>query len=515
VLRRLDESGQALQEERTIVDNISRRGARVMTSMNQTAVGALVELEEVGGDFRVRATVRARHTGGDHIPRLGLRFENASAPDRLVQTDDMREATRTTRIPNVPAAAAAAASAASVSSARPAADEPGVEKRSATRLESPLEVRLKRLGAGGAVIGEERTMAENIGRGGARVMTTMGELRAGDTVIFEEVGGHFQTRAAIQNVYAGADRVRRLNLQFVETLAPDHLVPPDDLRAGPAAVATTLPAASQPEQPSGDLRRQEVLEAYDFAASGTHFEVLGLPRACTAAQVKEAHARLAQRYHPDSGLGAKATDLRAEIIAIFIRLGEAHQVLSDPERRAAYETRLGPSTEATFPIAGPAPSFPSKGSHPSEATTVTSGEAVPDGQPSTARTGVDTGRTRIARAERTLASARKLIHEEKYWDAIQAIGVALRDAGSPTMKRRLQVLLTQATMRNPNWHKRAEAILMEVLAGDPSNVEAHFELARLYQASGLEARARRAFLRVLELDPAHKGAADATQAEAP
>ena len=236
VLRRLDASGQVLQEERTIVDNISRKGARVMTSMSQVAMGALVELEEVGGNFRVRATVRSSHTGGDHIPRLGLRFEAGSAPDRLVQTDDAREATRSMRLPDVSNSSAAAELAAPVPSARAASDEPRAEKRTATRIESPLEVWLKRLGADGAVIGEERTIAENIGRGGARVMTAMSELGVGETVLFEEVGGDFQARAAIRHAYVGPDRIRRLNLQFLSTSAPDRMVP-------------TAPPSSQPKRP--------------------------------------------------------------------------------------------------------------------------------------------------------------------------------------------------------------------------------------------------------------------------
>ena len=66
------------------------------------------DLAQVGGDFRVRATVRASHTGGDHIPRLSLRFEDGSAPDRLVQTDDAREATHTMRNATVSNSSAAA-----------------------------------------------------------------------------------------------------------------------------------------------------------------------------------------------------------------------------------------------------------------------------------------------------------------------------------------------------------------------------------------------------------------------
>ena len=106
------------------------------------------------------------------------------------------------------------------------------------------------------------------------------------------------------------------------------------------------------------------------------------------------------------------------------------------------------------------------------------------------------------------------MREKKYSDAIQTIEPAIRDTGSPVTRRSLQILLAQATAKNPKWRKRAEAILQEVLEDDPSSVEARYELAKLYQANGLESQAQREFRRVLELDPAHKGAA-AAQTETP
>jgi hypothetical protein len=70
---------------------------------------------------------------------------------------------------------------------------------------------------------EEQTIAENIGRGGAQVMTSLPVVK-GDAVRLEEVDGDFQVRAEIRNIYIGSDHIPRLNLRFVDAAAPDRLL---------------------------------------------------------------------------------------------------------------------------------------------------------------------------------------------------------------------------------------------------------------------------------------------------
>jgi predicted Ser/Thr protein kinase len=105
----------------------------------------------------------------------------------------------------------------------PAVTPTPADRRRATRLEIPVTFRLIRVGTQGIVLGDELTIAENIGRGGARVMTTMAALTPGDIVHLEEVDGKFKTRAEVRGVYVGKDNVRRLNLSF-DQKTPDYLV---------------------------------------------------------------------------------------------------------------------------------------------------------------------------------------------------------------------------------------------------------------------------------------------------
>ena len=61
-----------------------------------------------------------------------------------------------------------------------------------------------------------------------------------------------------------------------------------------------------------------------------YYEVLGVPRDATAGDLKKALRKLARKYHPDV---SKEKDAEARMKDV----NEAYAVLSDPERRAAYD----------------------------------------------------------------------------------------------------------------------------------------------------------------------------------
>ena len=96
------------------------------------------------------------------------------------------------------------------------------ERRVHSRLDIHVNIRLTRLQAEAGARYEEITIAENIGRGGARVLTSLPVVK-GELVLLQEVGGPFESRAEVRNVFIGADRIPRLNLRFLDRQAPDHL----------------------------------------------------------------------------------------------------------------------------------------------------------------------------------------------------------------------------------------------------------------------------------------------------
>jgi molecular chaperone DnaJ len=62
-----------------------------------------------------------------------------------------------------------------------------------------------------------------------------------------------------------------------------------------------------------------------------YYEVLGLDRAATQEQIKTAYRQLAMQWHPDRNKAADAADR-------FKEIAEAYAVLSDPNKRQAYDS---------------------------------------------------------------------------------------------------------------------------------------------------------------------------------
>lgn len=65
-----------------------------------------------------------------------------------------------------------------------------------------------------------------------------------------------------------------------------------------------------------------------------YYATLGLDRRCTLEQIRNAYRLLAKRHHPDLNAGS------AESAARTRELNEAHETLSDPARRRAYDREL-------------------------------------------------------------------------------------------------------------------------------------------------------------------------------
>jgi len=69
-----------------------------------------------------------------------------------------------------------------------------------------------------------------------------------------------------------------------------------------------------------------------------YYKIMGLKRDASPADIKRAYRKLARKYHPDVSKDPDAEDK-------FKEMGEAHEVLKDPEKRAAYD-RLDPNLES-------------------------------------------------------------------------------------------------------------------------------------------------------------------------
>ena len=85
------------------------------------------------------------------------------------------------------------------------------------------------------------------------------------------------------------------------------------------------------------------------AAKRDYYDILEVARDATDADIKRAFRQLALRHHPDKNPDDRAAEER------FKEANEAYAVLSDPDKRAAYD-RFGHSAFGA-PGAGPAAGF--------------------------------------------------------------------------------------------------------------------------------------------------------------
>jgi curved DNA-binding protein CbpA len=327
-----------------------------------------------------------------------------------------------------------------------------------------------------------------------------------DGYVLSRIDGTLSAREVMQLIPLPSEEVQRSLFGLLSTGVVEYLMdlpakpappqPPVAPRkrvrrpAAPAVAAAGAPAvgappsfATDPDEtdrmtqavaPSPvDTLRSEIIEAYEGLKTRTHYEVLGIARDATEAQVKEAYFRMAKRFHPDVHHDEALHDLRDKLEAIFIQLGEAYEVLRNPRIRASYERQLGPMPGAH--AADPATPAPAAGEDPEE----------------------------LARlAEASIRRAARSVAEERYWEAIQLLETTVPRVEGP-IKQAGRILLARAYSKNPNWVKQGEELLQTVIREDPQNVDAHFHLAAIYRAGGLKSRAQAMLRRVVEMEPEH------------
>ena len=223
--------------------------------------------------------------------------------------------------------------------------------------------------------------------------------------------------------------------------------------------------------------------------------MLGVDRSATDADIRGAYLRLARILHPDAVVDPSLADLRKQREAFFIRLSQAYETLRSPASRARYEQAFdAPAFARRRPSPPPAPTVAA--APESEPRTPTPPPPAPAPAPDAAPPG--TGR--LPDPSHEVWVAEQHFKAEKYWDAIQQLEPLIPQVEGAT-RIRAQMLLAQAYLKNPMWRKQAEAVLLTLVSEAPKHCPAHLLLAEIYRGSGLMARARASYRRVLTIQP--------------
>jgi hypothetical protein len=103
--------------------------------------------------------------------------------------------------------------------------------------------------------------------------------------------------------------------------------------------------ASLSESPSGIQLAEEQIkridEFYGALDKLDAFQLLEAPRGADDKAIKRAYFRLSKEFHPDRFYGKELGAYRLKVSKIFLAIKDAFELLTDKDRRAAYEESAG------------------------------------------------------------------------------------------------------------------------------------------------------------------------------
>lgn len=112
--------------------------------------------------------------------------------------------------------------------------------------------------------------------------------------------------------------------------------PPSAQATPPSAKATPPSAEARPAALTPD-QQQRIDAFHSSLESRDAFELLEIGRDADERAVKRAYFKLSKEFHPDRYFGKELGDYRERLTKIFRALKAAFELLSDSERRRAYE----------------------------------------------------------------------------------------------------------------------------------------------------------------------------------
>lgn len=272
--------------------------------------------------------------------------------------------------------------------------------------------------------------------------------------------------------------------------------------------------------------REEVVRKLHFSNSADFYDVLGVTRHATTADIKAAYYHLAKKYHPDRYHQRDCGDLRNKLEALFALITQAYDTLTQPAERAGYDERirkasgsLAHSLPRTPPLAAPEPAVKEPhasnverpgggGLKPSTEQPVKS-ESLPSppvdspaGEPVASKptkNGLQLPPAQMA--ELYYQQGRARFERKEYHAAVHLLREAIKlDPSRAPYHYHLGIAL----IRNPRTRRDAEQHLSKAAELEPYNAQIRVKLGLLYKEAGLSKRAEHFFREALQMDPENR-----------
>ncbi len=206
--------------------------------------------------------------------------------------------------------------------------------------------------------------------------------------------------------------------------------------------------------------RNSIQRAFDELGAKDHYQVLDVPETASNQEIRKAYFRLSKLYHPDRHYDPALADLKGALEALFARLTEAYNTLSNPELRKAYDTSRAMKT---------------------------------------ARMDLEEEKIdRTATAANQFNRGLKAFKEGNFWGASEAFMWAARLDPANSRYYYYQGL---AFSQMPRKGHDAEKSFKKAIELDPTKIAYYIELGNLYLRNNMKSRAIAVYNEALKWDP--------------
>lgn len=277
-------------------------------------------------------------------------------------------------------------------------------------------------------------------------------------------------------------------------------------------------ATASETQASSEHLSEDVERRLHFAASADFYDILGLTRQATTADVKSAYYHLAKKYHPDRHHQRDSGDLRPKLERLFALISQAYETLSQSADRAAYDERIrGKSgslagalpksaaasadhatkdSRASFEARTPSDDLKSSGGRRGDSDPLQPPAQSPAADAAPRKNQSDLPPAQMAEVYYQQGRAR--FERKEYHAAVHLLREAIKlDPSRAPYHYHLGIAL----IRNPRTRRDAELHLSKAAELEPYNAQVRVKLGLLYKEAGLSKRADHYFREALQLDP--------------